>query len=117
MNTALLTKFTPDILRGAASLGFKSNALIAMLGITPADFSRLSSGSKTLDTKQAGAIERKTDRTIGELAVLGIEYEAPPARRAEEAQLVRDTLELMESFAMKPVAFRARRKGAKKIQS
>jgi hypothetical protein len=117
MNTALLTKFTPDVLRGAISLGLENNALIALLGVTSGNFSRLISGSEILDIKQARVIERKTNRTIGELAVLGIECTASPERRAKEVQLVQDTLELMKSFATKPAAFRASRKGVKKVQS
>jgi len=41
MNIALLTKFTPDVLRGAASLGFEYDGLMALLGITRAGFSGL----------------------------------------------------------------------------
>jgi hypothetical protein len=87
MNTLLLKKFTPEILRGVQSLGFKPGA---HRGILP--------------VKQAEALAEQTGKTIGELALLGIEADASPEQQKRHRALIRETMELMAAFDSRPVA-------------
>ena len=81
MNTLLLKKFTLEILRGVKALGFEPEARRGALG-----------------AKQAQAIAELTGRTIGELALLGIESDASTETQRRHRELLRETMELMTAF-------------------
>ena len=87
MNSLLLKKFTPEILRGAKSLGFE-----------PASHRRI------LSTRLAETLEEQTGKTIGELALLGIKADATPIQQKHHRKLVRETMELMTAFDSRPLA-------------
>jgi len=90
MNTLLLKKFTPEIIRGAKTLGVDFDTHRDVLG-----------------TQQAEAIEEKTGRSIGELALLGIQADALPAQQKQQRELVQETIELMAAFDSRPSVGRA----------
>jgi hypothetical protein len=81
MNLHLLRKFPVQILLGAQSLGVD-----------------VSLDQKTLSCEDAKTLEKKTGRSIGELAILGIEAAATPDQRERERDLLRSTIELMAAF-------------------
>ena len=81
MNALLLKKFTPEILRGAKSLGVEPD---------------LHRG--TLRVGQAEEIERQTGRSISELAMLGIGADASTTQRKAHRELLRETMELLATF-------------------
>ena len=85
MNTLLLKKFTPEILRGVKALGFAPETCQGILHPT-----------------QAEEIEERTGRTIGELALLGIESSASSEKQKRQRDLVRETIELMAAFDSRP---------------
>ncbi len=85
MNAKLLKKFTPEILRGAKSLGFGPG-----------------SHRGTLSPKLAGKLEGETGKSIGELALLGIQADATPQQRKQHRALIRETMELMMAFDSRP---------------
>src|SRR5438552_3609372 len=94
MNRRLLIKFTPQIIRGAERLGLDAKALRALLAIKEQFLAELTYGIEDLTVRQATLLERATGRSIGELAILGIEREMSPGKRARHAGLIRDTLEM-----------------------
>src|SRR6185437_9021871 len=102
MNDRLLLKFTPQIMRGAEALGIGEGSLKKLLGVTKQELDELSFGIEELSAKQGARLEKKTGRSIGELAVLGINDAAPLRQRAKHAELVRGTLEMLGSFRGKP---------------
>ena len=67
MNEVVLGKFTPQLLRGAERLGLNSGALMALLGLSETQLSRLACGLSALDVRQAGKLEQRTGRSVGEL--------------------------------------------------
>ena len=92
MNKSLLSKFTPEVLAGIQSLGFSSRAIAKRLRSTSAKVAELETGLSTLNMRQAGELERFTEKSIGELAVLGIARHASSSKRSEHSKMLRDTL-------------------------
>jgi hypothetical protein len=90
MNMLVLKKFTPEILHGAKALGFEF------------DWHR-----GILRAKEAEDIEQRTGRSIGELALLGIESNASAEQRKLHRKLLRETMELMSAFDSRPLAEQA----------
>src|SRR2546423_15358432 len=99
MNELILSRFTPQLLRGAEQLGVDGKALSSALRISQRQISRMACGLANLSVRHAKVLERKTRRSIGELAVLGIAADARPAQRARHASLIRGTLKLQSDLA------------------
>jgi hypothetical protein len=89
MNALLLRKFSPQIVRGAQSLGF--------------DFQM---GQACLSCDEAEVLEKQTNHSIGQLALLGIEAAASPEQRERQRGLLRSTMELMAAFDQRDAAGR-----------
>jgi hypothetical protein len=98
MNQYALIKFTPQVLRGAESLGLAARALKALLKTDDQHLSEITFGIEELTAREARLIEKETDRTISELIVLGIERDMSPSRRVKNAELIRDTLAMVSSW-------------------
>ncbi len=98
MNAQLLKKFSLEILRGATSVGESTEHLLGSI-LTP---------------DQASLLEKKTGRSIGELAVLGIEYAATPEQKKRHRELLRETTDLMACLdkALRPASKNAVKKAA-----
>jgi DNA-binding transcriptional regulator YdaS (Cro superfamily) len=95
MNREVLAKFTPDVLRGAASLGIGAKSLCTLLGIREKQLSELMCGLTDVNARQGLALEKRTGRSVAELAVLGIAGDARPSQRSKHASLIQDTLAML----------------------
>jgi plasmid maintenance system antidote protein VapI len=95
MNKSLLTKFTPQILLGAEVLVRDPGELATLMGWSASRITEMKAGLKDLTTKDALALEQACNRSVGQLAVLGIESQASPAKRERHSVLIRETLSLL----------------------
>ena len=95
MNRFVLNRFAPEILLGMESLGYELMAVAKLLGITSQRLARINSSLSSFTSKHGKIIEEATDRSVGELAVLGMEYRATPDQRTKNAKLTKDTLEML----------------------
>ena len=117
MNKSLLSGFTPQILEGASRCGVDHNAMRQVLRAREPRLAHLRSGASKLNLREARAIEVETGRSIGELALLGIEQGATPEKRAENKALLRDTMKLMRMYAQVERPVPARRKPVRSARS
>ena len=96
---SLLRSFTPVILGGAARCGIEPQALADVLRAGPDRVRDLLAGNSKLTEREGRALEEKTGRPVGELALLGMEAAATPEMREANAQLIRDTIEHFRTIA------------------
>jgi hypothetical protein len=52
----------------------------------------------------AGRLEEATGKSVGELALLGIQADAKPHQQKQHRALIRETMELMTAFDSQPLA-------------
>jgi len=117
MNEVVLAKFTPQLLRGAAHLGFDNKALSTLLRTSQTQLSQMACGLADLDARQAKKLEKATGRSVGELAILGIAADTTPTQRTRHAALIRQTLQLLSgvhALDAKPSSSRAPRAPARR---
>jgi hypothetical protein len=116
MNKSLLSSFTPQILDGASRCGLAPQALRQVLRAREPRIANLRSGAAKLNAREARAIELETGRSIGELALLGMELRVTPEKRAANKGLLRDTLKLMKMYADLDRPVPARRKTVRGVR-
>lgn len=97
MNPLLLKRFTPQILRGAmrCSVSSQSGGLVT---ISAEMVEKMLKRAQPLSESEALLIERQTGKSIGELAVMGLESARDANQSDEDVDLIRDTIELMRAF-------------------
>src|SRR5947209_2072111 len=98
MNRLLLRDFTAEIIRGAEASGLPRPQMAKVLGVSEKRLVALSIGIARLNPSQAEVLIDQTGKGIRTLLLRGIESQATTKRRAANANLMRDTYQLMKTL-------------------